>query len=45
VAPAQVMIYGVTLIAILRFRSGGIVPERPGRDVVPLMPAVQRQAR
>lgn len=36
VAPMQVMVYGVALIAILRFRPGGIVPERPGKDVTPL---------
>jgi branched-chain amino acid transport system permease protein len=36
VAPAQVMIYGIALIVILRFRPEGILPERPGRDVAPL---------
>lgn len=32
VAPLQVMLYGIALIVILRFRPAGLLPERPGRD-------------
>ena len=35
-APLQVMVYGVALILVLRFRPAGLVPERPGRDKAPL---------
>ena len=44
VAPVQVMIYGVALIAILRFRPEGIAPERPGRDRALLTSRIAVQA-
>jgi ABC-type branched-subunit amino acid transport system permease subunit len=31
-ASIQVMVYGIALMLILRFRPAGLLPERPGRD-------------
>lgn len=40
-APIQVMVYGVALMLILRFRPAGLLPERPGRDKGSLPEAVE----